>query len=222
MDKNKPITEQDFKQNRLYKGDHPALKKRYPNMKLFKERGNAGGAFSTIYKATDTLDNNKPKAIKLLESTSAEDEMLRRIFGELHSHSKITEKRPYVTTCEEFYMKAVPDEDDETIIKFNIYMVFEFFEMGMLKDLIENNRAQGKSMSEYEASQLLEQLVRGLAFLQSFSGIFHRDLKPDNIAVIAPGKYSIIDLGESQQIDPENLKHSIMKYVSMNNIKGRI
>ena len=77
-------------------------------------------------------------------------------------------------------------------------------------------------MTEEEVECLAIQLLQGLGDLKSFAGIYHRDLKPDNIAVVDKNHYAIIDFGESQYIDQTNLKISLMKYVSLNNVKGKV
>ena len=77
-------------------------------------------------------------------------------------------------------------------------------------------------MTEEEVEQLAIQLLQGLGDLKSFAGLFHRDLKPDNIAVVDKNLYSIIDFGESQHIDQNDLQHSILKYVRLSSVTSKI
>ena len=89
MDKsNIAITPADFERNRLYRGNFAAMKKRYTNIVIHKKKKEDGGAFSNVYKAFDTQEN-KDKAIKLIEACSTEENMIDKVRNELHNLAQI-------------------------------------------------------------------------------------------------------------------------------------
>ena len=56
-------------------------------------------------------------------------------------------------------------------------LVMELVRNGTLADLIEQRRAKNQKFTHLEASQLLKNILQGVAYMHE-KGIVHRDLKP--------------------------------------------
>lgn len=78
------------------------------------------------------------------------------------------------------------------------YFVMPFVEGIAFKELIEQRKAKAQSFSEDELRGLLEHLLSALGYLHD-RGIYHRDVKPDNILISNGGIPALIDFGSARQ-----------------------
>jgi serine/threonine-protein kinase ULK/ATG1 len=88
-----------------------------------------------------------------------------------------------------------------------MYIVSEYCDKGDLLAMIKKNGA----MSEQQAVEILEMVLKGLAYLEEH-GVVHRDLKPANVLM----KGTIAKIGdfgfcmfEREQTDPQYAGYSI-------------
>lgn len=70
------------------------------------------------------------------------------------------------------------------------YIAMEYLDGGTLRDKMD---AKGKFTAE-EAFAIMTEVLKGLDFAHS-KGIIHRDIKPDNIQILADGRIKITDFG---------------------------
>ncbi|CAM0958225.1 unnamed protein product [Alopecurus aequalis] len=90
--------------------------------------------------------------------------------------------------------------------KTKIYMVLEFVNGGELFDRI----AVKKRLSEREGRRIFQQLIDGVSYCHG-KGVYHRDLKPDNVLVDRKGNIKISDFGLSaspQHLGGDGLLHT--------------
>ncbi|XP_028786970.1 CBL-interacting serine/threonine-protein kinase 1 isoform X2 [Neltuma alba] len=90
--------------------------------------------------------------------------------------------------------------------KTNIYMVLEYVAGGELFDRI----ASKGRLKEAEGRKLFQQLIDGVSYCHN-KGVFHRDLKLENVLVDAQGNIKITDFGLSalpQHIRADGLLHT--------------
>ncbi|CAG7875725.1 unnamed protein product [Brassica rapa] len=84
--------------------------------------------------------------------------------------------------------------------KTNIYMVLEYVTGG---DLFDRIVCEGK-ISEREGRKMFQQLIDGLNYCH-YKGVFHRDLKLENVLLDAKGHIKITDFGRLPHVAPEVL-----------------
>ncbi|CAH9129593.1 unnamed protein product [Cuscuta epithymum] len=140
------------------------------------------------------LDSGQPFAVKILEKSRITDlqinDQIKREIGTL----KLL-KHPNVVRLHEVLAS-----------KTKIYMVLEYVNGGELFDRIVS---KGKH-SEVEGRKLFQQLVDGVSYCHS-KGVFHRDLKLENVLVDGNGTLKITDFGLSalpQHFRDDGLLHT--------------
>ncbi|BBG92994.1 CBL-interacting protein kinase 1 [Prunus dulcis] len=124
------------------------------------------------------VDSGQPFAVKILEKTRIIDlkitDQIKREIGTL----KLL-KHPNVVRLHEVVAS-----------KTKIYMVLEYVTGGELFDKIAH---KGK-LTEAEGRKLFQQLIDGVSYCHN-KGVFHRDLKLENVLVDAKGNIKISDFG---------------------------
>jgi len=91
-----------------------------------------------------------------------------------------------------------------------VYLIMEYMEGGDLLTYIQSKK--NKKLKEPAARKLFTQIISGVEYIHS-KGIFHRDLKPDNILMESKHKTAkIADFGFSKEID---IQQPLMRLQSM-------
>lgn len=80
-----------------------------------------------------------------------------------------------------------------TISPQRLYLVFEWLECD-LKHFLDTRKKMKKKLHPEEVQEIMHQLLLGLEFCH-MRGLFHRDLKPQNILVTEDKKVKIADFG---------------------------
>ncbi|GFZ13826.1 CBL-interacting protein kinase 1 [Actinidia rufa] len=151
------------------------------------------GNFGKV-KFAKNLDSGQSFAVKILEKTRILDlnitDQIKREIGTL----KLL-KHPSVVRLHEVLAS-----------KTKIYMVLEYVTGGELFDRIAS---KGK-LSEAQGRKLFQQLVDGVSYCHN-KGVYHRDLKLENVLVDAKGNIKITDFGLSalpQHFRDDGLLHT--------------
>ena len=133
------------------------------------------GGMGVVYKARDTR-LNRPAAIKILKSTTTDEDLRRRFSQEAQAASALN--HPGIITIYDIARDGDVD-----------FIAMEFVQGKTLEELIAR-----KAMSLRDALGYAIQVARALAKAHT-EGIVHRDLKPSNIMVTADGLAKILDFG---------------------------
>ena len=74
----------------------------------------------------------------------------------------------------------------------------EFIGGGTLGSKIRKLRKRNKTLNEDQVRIFTKQILEGLEYMHCVKGIFHRDIKPDNILLTISENIKISDFGESK------------------------
>ncbi|KAL9407512.1 hypothetical protein AB3S75_046122 [Citrus x aurantiifolia] len=151
------------------------------------------GNFGKVKFAQD-LDSGLPFAVKILEKN--------RII-----HLKITDQiKREIATLKPLKHANVVRLHEVLASKSKIYMVLEYVTGGELFDKI----ASKGRLQEAEGRKLFQQLIDGVSYCHN-KGVFHRDLKLENILLDSKGNIKISDFGLSalpQHFRDDGLLHT--------------
>ena len=163
------------------------------------------GAFGFAEKMKSKL-NNKLYAIKKLpiiktglpkdvirETTfmlESNNEYIVKLYGYFQGIENI-EKLKYIYKDNK---KGLYQNDTED--KPMYFLVLEFMSQGSLQDYICEHRTKNSPINQDYIIKILKQLLIGLQYLHG-KGIYHRDVKPDNILLDENGNIKISDFGIS-------------------------
>ncbi len=135
------------------------------------------GGMAVVYKAFDNVEN-RLVAVKILkEEFLSNQEFLRRFKNESKAIAMLS--HPNIV--------SVYDVSFGDLIQ---YIVMEYIEGITLKELIENEG----SLRWKDAVHFTIQILKGLQHAHD-KGIVHRDVKPQNIMVLADGTIKVTDFG---------------------------
>ena len=142
----------------------------------FRIDGTLGkGGMGVVYRAWDP-HLERPVAIKMVLSQFLGPEGKKRFLSEARAASRIT--HPHVVTV---YSAGEVDG--------NPWMAMELVEGVNLRERLDHDRPDWRQCLRWVAD-----LLDGLAPLHE-QGIFHRDIKPDNVLVTATGDVKLMDFG---------------------------
>ncbi|KAL0368135.1 UNVERIFIED_CONTAM: CBL-interacting serine/threonine-protein kinase [Sesamum calycinum] len=151
------------------------------------------GNFGKV-KYARNLESGQPFAIKILEKNRILDlkitDQIKREIGTL----KLLKHPNVVRLYEVLASKA------------KIYMVLEYVNGG---ELFERIASKGK-FTEAKGRKLFQQLIDGVSYCHN-KGVFHRDLKLENVLIDASGNIKITDFGLSalpQHLRDDGLLHT--------------
>jgi len=135
------------------------------------------GGMAVVYKAYDNLEN-RTVAVKILkEEFTSNDEFLRRFKNESKAIAMLSHQN----------IVKVHDVSFGDLIQ---YIVMEYIEGITLKEFIEHEG----SLRWKDAVHFTLQILKGLQHAHD-KGIVHRDVKPQNIMVLADGTIKVTDFG---------------------------
>src|SRR5437588_1865722 len=143
--------------------------------------GAAGAVYKARHRATGQI-----VAIKIVNQDVAEDAVLLKRFEREFSTTQRLD-HPNIVRTSACDLKGKPP-----------YLVMEFIDGGNLGDIIERRGA----LPEAEASAIIAQIAAALQEAHAH-GIYHRDVKPDNILVAADGTAKLADLGIAKDLQTE-------------------
>jgi hypothetical protein len=138
------------------------------------ERELGHGGFGTVYLAFDP-DVKRPVAIKLIENVTSD--RLKYFLQEIPTTGRLAHKN--IVTL---YDSGADDG--------NPYLVMELLDGQNLREVIRS----GRPLSLVDKVRIMTQVAEGLAYAHS-KGIVHRDVKPENIMLLADGSVKIMDFG---------------------------
>ncbi|KAA8528162.1 hypothetical protein F0562_035587 [Nyssa sinensis] len=151
------------------------------------------GNFGKV-KYAKNIDSGQPFAVKVLEKNRIID-------------LKITDQiKREIATLKLLKHPNVVRLNEVLASKTKIYMVLEYVTGGELFDRIAS---KGK-LSEAEGRKLFQQLIDGVSYCHN-KGVYHRDLKLENLLVDAKGNTMITDFGLSalpQHVRDDGLLHT--------------
>ncbi|RMJ28391.1 serine threonine protein kinase [Aspergillus sp. HF37] len=142
------------------------------------------GSFGMVFLATD-IKTNQDVAIKCLSKASSDDlsSSVDDRFEELVCHRRLDHHPNLVNLIHSFETDA------------HIYLVLEYCANGDLYEAIRLSR--GPLETEHVRDFML-QLVSAVEFIHSY-GLYHRDVKPENIFLTQDGSMKLGDLGLATQ-----------------------
>ena len=149
------------------------------------------GGMANVYKAKDRLDENGSiVAVKILKKEYAEnEEFLRRFRNESLAIAQLF--HPNIVKIIDVGFR----NNSETQ-----YIAMEYIEGITLKKFME-----GENGLEWQtASHFMLQILRAIGHAHS-KGIFHRDIKPQNIMVLKDGNIKVMDFGIAKFAKDEGL-----------------
>lgn len=136
----------------------------------------AGGA-GTVYRAWDR-ETKQPVAIKVLRAGLSENPTL---------HQRLVQEFRAATQLEHPNIVRALDMGNDGHIS---YLVFELIEGVSLGERIDK---RGR-LSEAEAVRIAAQIAQALHYAH-LRNVIHRDVKPDNILILADGRAKLTDFG---------------------------
>jgi serine/threonine protein kinase len=141
------------------------------------------GGMGTVYRAFDRR-SEQLVAIKVLKYKESDSPILhQRILREFRAATEL--EHPNIVRALSF----------ETIDDIN-FLVYELVEGGNLFDKLEHC----KRFSETDAVRIITQVGQALEYAH-VRGVIHRDVKPDNILILADGRAKLTDFGLAKTID---------------------
>ena len=143
------------------------------------------GAAGAVYKARHRA-SGQIVAVKIVNQDVAEDAVLLKRFEREFSTTQRLD-HPNIVRTSACDLKGNPP-----------YLVMEFIDGENLGDIIERRGA----LPEAEASAIIAQIAAALQEAHEH-GIYHRDVKPDNILVAVDGQAKLTDLGIAKDLQTE-------------------
>jgi serine/threonine protein kinase len=127
---------------------------------------------------------NHPFALKFINvNTARERKTESHLQREIHIHSQLV--HPNIVRLHHYFYDNP-----------NLVLTLDFCERGTLSDAIKEG-----ALKEELATQMLLQLTSAVHCCHDVKGIFHRDIKPDNILLDSSGTIKLSDFGFATQIE---------------------
>jgi eukaryotic-like serine/threonine-protein kinase len=147
---------------------------------LLEKRGE--GAMGAVYRARHRV-TDAIVAIKVVNEQVARDAVLMKRFEREFEMAQRLD-HPNIVHSVELGLSATPP-----------YLVMEYVDGPSLGDVIEMRGA----MPEIEAVALITQIAAALQEAHE-NGVYHRDVKPDNILIMTDGQAKLTDLGVAKDL----------------------
>jgi len=127
----------------------------------------AKGGMATVYRGVDETTSREVAIKVLLPAYSHDDEFVRRFRREARATMDIDHRNIV-------HVYGAGEADGYH------YLAMEYVSEGSLKDLLNELRAQGRSIEVAKALDITRQVAQALDYIHRH-GIIHRDIKPSNI-----------------------------------------
>ncbi|CAE8652837.1 unnamed protein product, partial [Polarella glacialis] len=177
--------------------------------KLMIDGKSGNGAFSTVVRGETPQGENR--ALKLMKGKVQRHAVLREA-----DMLNAAQGSGYIIRFHGAFSDLIVGESSA---RRRWALVFDFHHRGDLYDHVVSRR----SLTESQALPLAQNLLHGLAHLGS-RGIFHRDVKPENLLISASKNAVLTDFGISTLIsDTESLKDTFgsLGYASPEMLQGQ-
>jgi eukaryotic-like serine/threonine-protein kinase len=146
------------------------------------------GGMGQVYKTTD-LDLKRPVALKTLKAEFAQDrDQLLQFIQEAQSTGRL--EHPSIPPVHELGLS------DEGLVYFTMKLVNGVTLSEVITKLREGDRETHRRFSFDYRAQVMIALCQAVHFANT-SGVFHRDIKPDNIMLGQHGEILLMDWGAS-------------------------
>ncbi|CAN6169751.1 unnamed protein product [Urochloa humidicola] len=145
------------------------------------------GSFAKVYHARNA-DTGEEAAIKIMDKNhlAKSGAVQQQVTREIDIMRRV--RHPNVVRIHEVMAT-----------KRSIFVIMEYVAGGSL-DAYLADRAAGRGLAESSARRVFQQLVLALDFCHSL-GVYHRDVKPDNILIDGAGNIKVADFGLSALVD---------------------
>lgn len=138
------------------------------------------GTYGVVYKAEDTLCNNRLVALKKIRLEAEDEGVPSTAIREI---SLLKEMRdPYIVS-----LYNIVHSDSQ-----KLYLVFEYLDLDLKKYMESIPRGEGLGADMVKKFTL--QLIKGTRYCHSHR-ILHRDLKPQNLLIDKEGNLKLADFG---------------------------
>jgi len=161
--------------------------KRFGCYEIVAELGRGG--MGIVYQAVD-LRSKQMVAIKQLVLGNLEPERLKARRERFRREATLANRLKHGNIVSVYDVKLAYD---------NSYYVMELLSGHSLRQELERRRGL---MSAQDFQPILEQTAAGLAYAHSLH-VVHRDVKPDNIFIMADGKVKLTDFGIARGVDAD-------------------
>jgi serine/threonine protein kinase len=160
------------------------------------------GGFGAVYRATDTFDNDRTVAIKVIHLSGLTAQQT------IEATDSFNREVDLLTTLNHPQLPRIHDHFTDTD---NWYMVMDFIEGETLDSVLEQRQKAGQGLlPQDKVLDIARQLCEVLEYLHSHEPtIIFRDLKPGNIMLTSRGQLYLIDFGIARHFKPGKSKDTI-------------
>lgn len=170
----------------------------------YEEIGVIGsGAYGTVYKARDLVNEGQSVAIKKVNVALYDDGVPATLIREiaLLRQLEMYEHPNVVRLLDICYAKRL--EKEKQLI---LYLVFEYIEQDLFEYL---DKCPAPGLGPDRIKDIMYQILNGVDFLHS-NRIVHRDLKPQNILITNSGRVKLADFGLARIYEDSRVLTSVV------------
>jgi eukaryotic-like serine/threonine-protein kinase len=155
------------------------------------------GGMGAIYKAEDVRLEGRFCAVKeVIPNPGATRDEQQQAQVQFHREATILARLDHPN---------LPKVSDFFVFDGRDYLVMDFVPGEDLHQIIENERANGKTLPEATVLAWAEQLSDALNYLHSQDPpVLHRDIKPSNIKLTPSGTIKLVDFGLAKLMQPDD------------------
>ncbi|KAG7169893.1 Neither inactivation nor afterpotential protein C-like [Homarus americanus] len=169
-----------------------------PGTRFTLTRVIATGTYGEIYEATDTENDNRKVAVKIIDNIKENLEEIEeefRVLAELSLH----ENFPQFAGI--FLKKSSNLEDHQ------IWFVMELMTHGSVSELARAYKKREERMSESLIAYILKEILTAVQHLHQ-AHVMHRDVKGMNVLITDEGKIKLVDFGQCGHLDSTMAKRN--------------
>jgi serine/threonine-protein kinase len=153
------------------------------------EKSIGQGGMGVVYRAQDTLIN-EPVALKFMNPRMLNTEKGRQLFIQ---EAQIARRLRHEN--------IVAVHDVATTLEGILYLSMEFLQGRSLRALLRNHRKERRLVAVRLAVSLIKQILSALEY--AHRTVIHRDMKPENIMLIASERVKVLDFGLAKAVHEE-------------------